>query len=107
MHITGDLTRACTKQRGTANRPKILILIKGLGLGGAERLLVDSLPFLNRARFEYHVGYLLPWKCFLVPELERAGIPVHSSAARAYGTSHRVAPAAPGLNDCAAEAVRR
>ena len=58
-------------------RPKVLILIKGLGLGGAERLLVDSLPFLNRVAFEYHVGYLLPWKCFLVPEIERFGIPVH------------------------------
>ncbi len=58
-------------------RPKVLVLIKGLGLGGAERLLVDSLPFLDRTQFEYHVGYLLPWKRFLVPELERAGIPVH------------------------------
>ena len=58
-------------------RPKVLILIKGLGLGGAERLLVDSLPFLDRSQFDYHVGYLLPWKRFLVPELESAGIPVH------------------------------
>ncbi len=58
-------------------RPKVLILIKGLGLGGAERLLVDSLPFLNHTRFDYHVAYLLPWKRFLVPELESAGIPVH------------------------------
>ena len=58
-------------------RTKILILIKGLGLGGAERLLIDSLPFLNRRQFDYHVGYLLPWKRFLVPELVRAGIPVH------------------------------
>ncbi len=58
-------------------RPKVLVLIKGLGLGGAERLLIDSLPFLNREQFDYHVGYLLPWKHFLVPELEAAGIPVH------------------------------
>ncbi|RPI57365.1 MAG: glycosyltransferase [Acidobacteria bacterium] len=58
-------------------RPKVLVLIKGLGLGGAERLLVDSLPFLDRTQFDYHVGYLLPWKRFLVDELERAGIPVH------------------------------
>ena len=58
-------------------RSKVLVLIKGLGLGGAERLLVDSLPFLDRQQFEYHVGYLLPWKRFLVPEIERAGIPVH------------------------------
>jgi len=55
----------------------VLVLIKGLGLGGAERLLVDSLPFLDRSRFDYHVAYLLPWKRFLVPELESAGIPVH------------------------------
>jgi len=58
-------------------KPKVLVLIKGLGLGGAERLLVDSLPFLDRSRFDYHVAYLLPWKRFLVPELESAGIPVH------------------------------
>lgn len=58
-------------------KTKVLILIKSLGLGGAERLLVDSLPYLDRARFEYHVGYLLPWKGFLVPQLERAGIAVH------------------------------
>ena len=64
---------------------KVLILIKGLGLGGAERLLVDSLPFMDRAQFEYHVGYLLPWKCFLVPELESAGIPVHCLGG-AHGT---------------------
>jgi glycosyltransferase involved in cell wall biosynthesis len=57
--------------------PKVLILIKGLGLGGAERLLVDSLPFLNRSHFEYHVAYLTAAKSFLVPELEKAGIPVH------------------------------
>jgi glycosyltransferase involved in cell wall biosynthesis len=56
---------------------KILVLIKGLGLGGAERLLMDSLPFFDRARFEYHVGYLLPWKQLLVRDLERTGIPVH------------------------------
>jgi Glycosyltransferase len=64
---------------------KVLILIKGLGLGGAERLLVDSLPFMDRAQFEYHVGYLLPWKRFLVPELESAGIPVHCLGG-AHGT---------------------
>jgi glycosyltransferase involved in cell wall biosynthesis len=58
-------------------RSKVLILIKGLGLGGAERMLVDSLPFLNRTQFDYQVGYLLPWKHFLVPRLEHAGIPVH------------------------------
>jgi L-malate glycosyltransferase len=58
-------------------RAKVLVLIKGLGLGGAERLLIDSLPFLNREQFDYHVGYVLPWKHFLVSKIKRAGIPVH------------------------------
>jgi glycosyltransferase involved in cell wall biosynthesis len=58
-------------------RPKILLFIKGLGLGGAERLLVDSLSFVDRDRFDYHVAYLLPWKDFLVTDLERFGTPVH------------------------------
>ena len=72
-------------------RPKILVLIKGLGLGGAERLLVDSLPFLNREQFDYHVGYVLPWKHFLVWELEGAGIPIHclGGASVEDGESHR------------------
>jgi L-malate glycosyltransferase len=57
--------------------PKILVLIKGLGLGGAERLIVDSLPFLNREQFDYEFAYLLPWKDFLVPTITKAGFPVH------------------------------
>lgn len=82
-------------RRGSASaregRPKVLVLIKGLGLGGAERLLVDSLPFLNREQFDYHVGYLLPWKHFLVWELEGAGIPVHclGGASVVDGEVHR------------------
>ena len=58
-------------------RRKILWLTKGLGLGGAERLLIHSLPYLDRSSFDYEVCYLLPWKNALVDELEGAGIPVH------------------------------
>lgn len=53
---------------------KILWLIKGLGLGGAERLLTLSAPHLDRTRFEYEAAFLLPWKTALVRELECAGI---------------------------------
>lgn len=56
---------------------KILILIKGLGLGGAERLIVDSLPYLSREQFDYEFAYMLPWKDFLVPTITKAGFPVH------------------------------
>ena len=63
----------------------MLWLIKGLGIGGAERLLADALGFIDRERFEYEVAYMLPWKNALVPELEAAGIPVHPlSVSRAY-----------------------
>ncbi len=77
LRKNADVTSTRSYRHGSVTRTKVLVLIKGLGLGGAERLLVDSLPFLNRSQFDYHVGYLLPWKRFLVPELERAGIPVH------------------------------
>lgn len=55
----------------------ILILIKGLGRGGAEQLLVNAAPYLNRSDFDYQVAYLLPWKDALVGELEARGLPVH------------------------------
>jgi glycosyltransferase involved in cell wall biosynthesis len=53
---------------------RVLILIKGLGRGGAERLLATAAPFLDRDHFDYEVAYLLPWKNALVPELEAAGV---------------------------------
>lgn len=55
---------------------QVLWLIKGLGLGGAERLLVNALPYLDRDQFEYQVAYFLPWKDALVTKFERHGIPV-------------------------------
>ncbi|MGQ0549352.1 MAG: glycosyltransferase [Armatimonadota bacterium] len=66
-------------------RARILLLIKGLGIGGAERLLEASLPFLNRDRFVYRVAYMLPWKRALVPSFEAAGVPVHDLNMRVEG----------------------
>lgn len=74
---------------------RVLWLIKGLGPGGAERLLVSLADALTddhhdeahgSARLELHVAYLLPWKQHLVPELEAAGVPVHllSATGRAW-----------------------
>jgi glycosyltransferase involved in cell wall biosynthesis len=56
---------------------QVLVVIKGLGLGGAERLVVDSLPYLDRTRFAYEFAYLLPWKDHLVSQIEAAGFPVY------------------------------
>lgn len=55
----------------------VLQLIKGLGRGGAEQLLVNAVQYLDGARFSYEVAYLLPRKDALVAELERAGLRVH------------------------------
>ena len=57
-------------------RKKILWLIKGLGRGGAERLLELSIPYFNRTAYDYEVVYFLPHKNDAVPALKRANIPV-------------------------------
>jgi L-malate glycosyltransferase len=69
--------------RGSSNR--VLWLIKGLGLGGAERMLVDALRCHDRGRWQFEVAYLLPRKDFLVPRLEALGARV-----RCLGTNSRL-----------------
>lgn len=61
----------------TQKKSNILWLIKGLGLGGAEKLLTSATPYLDMTTFNYQVGYFLPWKDTLVPELEETGLGVH------------------------------
>ena len=58
-------------------RIRVLWLTKGLGRGGAERLLVGAARRLDRARYDLTVAYLLPWKDALVPELSAAGVQAH------------------------------
>lgn len=53
--------------------PRVYHLIKSLGRGGAETLLVENLRFSDRSRFEYAYGYFIPWKKALVPALEASG----------------------------------
>jgi glycosyltransferase involved in cell wall biosynthesis len=57
-------------------KKKVMILIKGLGAGGAEKLLSTSIPYLNRECYDYEVAYILPHKNDLVHEFQEAGIPV-------------------------------
>lgn len=56
---------------------RVLWLAKGLGRGGAERLLAQAIPHVDRSRFDVEVAYLLPWKDALVPEIEGYGTKVH------------------------------
>ena len=55
---------------------RVLLLIKGLGRGGAEQLLVSAARHLDRSKFDYEVAFLLPERSALVGELEEAGLPV-------------------------------
>ncbi len=59
-----------------ADRARVLVLIKGLGIGGAERLIVDGAEHWDRDRFDYRVVYVLPWKDQMVEPLRASGVDV-------------------------------
>jgi glycosyltransferase involved in cell wall biosynthesis len=61
----------------------VLHIVKGLGPGGAERLLVSMASVADTSVVHHEVGYLLHWKGHLVPELEALGVPVHLLGGRA------------------------
>ncbi|HKX76654.1 MAG TPA: glycosyltransferase [Acidimicrobiia bacterium] len=60
----------------TSRRPIVVVAIKGLGIGGAERLIAEGARFWDRSAFNYRVAYALPWKDHLVPQLAALDVPV-------------------------------
>jgi len=62
---------------------RVLALIKGLGPGGAEKLLVSGARVRDREAFDYEVAYLLPWKTEFVADLEALGV-----RTRCFGNRH-------------------
>src|SRR5918996_1618430 len=64
------------------DRIRVLWLIKGLGPGGAERLLTACATVRDRDAFEYRTAYLLPWKDRMVPELEQLDVGVECLGVR-------------------------
>jgi glycosyltransferase involved in cell wall biosynthesis len=63
-------------------KTKVLVVIKGMGIGGAERLVAEGSRFWNRDDFDYRVAYLLPWKNALVPDLQANGVAVECFGTR-------------------------
>ena len=57
---------------------RVLWLTKGLGPGGAERLLVTHAAVADPERVRYEAAYLLPHKTHLVDELEALGVRTHA-----------------------------
>lgn len=72
-------THASDRRLETLPRPRlrVLWLVKGLGPGGAERLLASAARVHDHDRFALDVAYVLPAKSHLVPDLEAAGVVVH------------------------------
>jgi glycosyltransferase involved in cell wall biosynthesis len=68
-------------------RPVVVVVIKGLGIGGAEKLISEAARFWDRSGFDYRVAYMLPWKNQLVGELEARAVPV-----RCIGSERGVTP---------------
>ncbi len=58
----------------SATRVRVLWLIKGLGPGGAENLLVTHARFGDHEAFDYSVAYFVPQKDHLVPALVAHGV---------------------------------
>lgn len=65
-----------------ASKARILVLIKGLGVGGAEKLLAEGAKHWDRDLYHYEVAYVLPWKDQLVGEFQELGIEVHLIGSR-------------------------
>lgn len=66
---------------------RVLWLVKGLGPGGAERLLVAHARLRDREGLSVRAGYLLPHKTALAADLEAEGVPVSC-----LGRGHTVDP---------------
>lgn len=64
------------------SRPlRVLLVIKCLGYGGAERLLVDMVGTADRSRVDYEVAYVLRDQDALVPAILAGATPVHALGA--------------------------
>jgi glycosyltransferase involved in cell wall biosynthesis/GNAT superfamily N-acetyltransferase len=62
---------------GSLGSVRVLWVVKGLGPGGAERLLIAAANAHHQDRFQIECAYVLPWKDHLVAELEAAGVRTH------------------------------
>ena len=60
---------------------RVLLVIKCLGYGGAERLLVDTVAAADPRDLDYEVAYVLREQDALVPTIVSGGTPVHSLGA--------------------------
>lgn len=80
MTAAGDDLVSTTRRHSVASgngRTRILLIGRGLGPGGMERLLVAQAQYRDRDRFDYAVAYVTPEKNHLVGEIKELGVRVH------------------------------
>ncbi|HVC69149.1 MAG TPA: glycosyltransferase [Acidimicrobiales bacterium] len=73
--------RARARRARSGHRPRVLLLIKCLGYGGAEQLMVDVAAHRDSQSFDYEVAYVLAAENALVPFVAATGVPVHALGA--------------------------
>lgn len=69
-------------------RTGVVVFIKGLGIGGAEKLISEAARLWDREHLEYHIAYQLPWKNQLVAELEALDLPVTCVGGKNGSSAH-------------------
>ncbi|MGH8893757.1 MAG: glycosyltransferase [Actinomycetes bacterium] len=75
--VTAPMTTTVAPHGVGGRRIRVLWLVKGLGAGGAERLLVSLARVADHDRYDYAAAYLLPHKDAFRPALEAAGVTTH------------------------------
>ena len=63
-------------------RIRVLVVIKVLGYGGAERLLVDTMATADQEAFDYEVAYVLAAEHALASRISDLGFAVHALGAQ-------------------------
>ena len=76
-----DQTSGRVSAARPGRRPRVLLLIKCLGYGGAEQLMVDVTAHRHRELFDYEVAYVLAAEDALVPFVAATGVVVHALGA--------------------------
>lgn len=64
-----------------AGRLRVLLAIKGLAHGGAERLVLDTVAASDRGSVDYEVAYVMAGADALAPAVAALGVPVHELGA--------------------------
>lgn len=82
LTCAGVLAVRALLNTGASGRPRVLWLVKGLDLGGTERLLLTHAALRDRSAFDCSLAYVLPRHAAMLDRFADADVPVTCLAAR-------------------------